>query len=67
MISVIHQNVYMFDKNIKDNICLDGDFSYDEINEILELSGAKNFIYQFEENLNYLVCENGNNLSGGQK
>lgn len=67
MISVIHQNVYMFDKNIKDNICLDRDFSYDEINETLELSGSKNFIYQFEENLNYLVGENGNNLSGGQK
>lgn len=67
MISVIHQNVYMFDKNIKDNICLYQDFSNDNINKILKLSGADKFIYELEEGLNYLVGENGNNLSGGQR
>lgn len=67
MISIIHQNVYMFDKNIKDNICLYEEFSYDNINNILELSGAYKFINELEEGLDYFVGENGNNLSGGQR
>lgn len=67
MISIIHQNVYMFDKNIRDNICLYQDFSDENINEILKLSGADKFINELEEGLDYLVGENGNNLSGGQK
>ncbi|WP_148556203.1 ABC transporter ATP-binding protein [Terrisporobacter glycolicus] len=67
MISVIHQNVYMFDKNIKDNICLYKEFSYEKISRILELSGADKFINELEEGLDYFVGENGNNLSGGQR
>lgn len=67
MISVIHQNVYMFDKNIKDNICLYKEFSYENISNILELSGADKFINELEEGLDYFVGENGNNLSGGQR
>lgn len=67
MISIIHQNVYMFDKNIKDNICLYEKFSYDNINNILELSGADKFINELEDGLDYFVGENGNNLSGGQR
>ncbi|SFJ00122.1 ABC-type multidrug transport system, ATPase and permease component [Terrisporobacter glycolicus] len=67
MISVIHQNVYMFDKNIKDNICLYKEFSYENISNILELSGVDKFINELEEGLDYFVGENGNNLSGGQR
>lgn len=67
MISIIHQNVYMFDKNIKDNICLYEEFSCDNINRILALSGADKFINELEDGLDYLVGENGNNLSGGQR
>jgi len=67
MISVIHQNVYMFDKNIKDNICLYKEFSNENISNILELSGADKFINELEEGLDYFVGENGNNLSGGQR
>jgi len=67
MISIIHQNVYMFDKNIKDNICLYKDFSDEQINDILTLSGADNFINELDEGLEYAVGENGSNLSGGQR
>ncbi|HDK7167983.1 TPA: ABC transporter ATP-binding protein [Clostridium botulinum] len=67
MISIIHQNVYMFDKTIKDNICLYKEFSKEQINNILNLSGANKFINETTNGLNYLVGENGNNLSGGQR
>lgn len=67
MISIIHQNVYMFDKSIKDNICLYKEFSYEKINNILALSGADKFINDLDNKLEYAVGENGSNLSGGQR
>ncbi|AUN09603.1 ABC transporter permease [Clostridium botulinum] len=67
MISIIHQNVYMFDKTIKDNICLYKEFSKEQINNVLNLSGANKFIEETTNGLNYLVGENGSNLSGGQR
>ena len=67
MISIIHQNVYMFDKNIKDNICLYKEFSEEQINDVLKLSGANKFVEETSNGLNYLVGENGSNLSGGQR
>lgn len=67
MISIIHQNIYMFDKNIKDNICLYKNFSNEQINHILSLSGADKFINEIDEGLEYSVGENGSSLSGGQK
>ena len=67
MISIIHQNVYMFDKTIKDNICLYKEFSEEQINNVLNLSGANKFIEETSNGLNYLVGENGSNLSGGQR
>lgn len=67
MISIIHQNVYMFDKTIKDNICLYKEFSEEQINNVLKLSGINKFIEETSNGLNYLVGENGSNLSGGQR
>jgi len=67
MISIIHQNVYMFDKTIKDNICLYKEFSEEQINNVLKLSGANKFIEETSNGLDYLVGENGSNLSGGQR
>ncbi|WP_411170088.1 ABC transporter ATP-binding protein [Clostridium sp. MB05] len=67
MISIIHQNVYMFDKNIRDNICLYNEFSKEEIDDVLKLSGVDKFIGNNSEGLDYLVGENGSNLSGGQR
>ncbi|AVQ39302.1 ABC transporter ATP-binding protein [Clostridium botulinum] len=67
MISIIHQNVYMFDKTIKDNICLYKEFSKEQINNVLNLSGSNKFIEETTNGLNYLVGENGSNLSGGQR
>lgn len=57
----------MFDKTIKDNICLYKEFSKEQINNVLNLSGANKFIEETTNGLNYLVGENGSNLSGGQR
>ncbi len=65
--SVIHQNVYMFDESILDNICLHEDFSKEELQSVLSDSGLSQFIEQVPNGLKYHVGENGDNLSGGQK
>lgn len=64
--SVIHQNVYMFDESIKNNICLHKDIKEDDLQKALDMSGVEVFLGQ-EKNLNSMVGENGSNLSGGQR
>lgn len=65
--SLIHQNVYMFDESIYDNICLHENYSEPQVQQALETSGAAALIQQIPEGLSYMVGENGANLSGGQK
>lgn len=67
IISIINQNVYMFDKTIKDNITLYDNFKNEEIDHALKLSGADSFINELENGLDSHVGENGNRLSGGQR
>lgn len=67
MISIIHQNVYMFDKSIEENILLDKQFKKDEIEKVLALSGVENFLEALPSGIKTGVGENGKNLSGGQK
>lgn len=67
LISAIHQDVFMFDSDIKDNICLYNDYSEEEIKKAVEFSGLSNIINNVEGGINALVGENGGNLSGGEK
>lgn len=64
--SVIHQNVYMFDESIKDNICLHKQISQTDLQNSLNMSGVNIFLDE-EKTLDTSVGENGNNLSGGQR
>lgn len=65
--SIIHQNIYMFDETIQDNICLHEDYSQEKIDNVVMESGLSEFISEHPEGLLYQVGENGANLSGGQK
>ena len=65
--SMIHQNVYLFDKTIEDNVLLNHHFSDAQINQALTQSGVAKFMSQLTDGLNTSVGENGKNLSGGQK
>lgn len=65
--STIHQNVYMFDESIYDNICLHEDYSKETVDKVVKESGLDEFISELPEGLKYKVGENGSNLSGGQK
>ena len=65
--SIIHQNVYMFDKTLKENIILGKDFSEDDLEKAIENSGVSEFLEILPKGMNSEIGENGNNLSGGQK
>ena len=66
MSSVIHQNVYMFDESIQDNICLHKQIAPVNLQKALDMSGVAMFLGE-EKTLDTSVGENGNNLSGGQR
>ena len=65
--SIIHQNVYMFDKTLKENIILGKDFNDKVLEKALENSGVSEFLRVLPKGVDSEIGENGNNLSGGQK
>lgn len=65
MLSVIQQNVFIFNASIRDNITMFSDFPDAEIQRAIRLSGLSKLIAEKGEN--YLCGENGANLSGGEK
>lgn len=44
IVSVIHQNVYLFNDSIKKNIILDESYSDNELLDAIKLSGVNDFI-----------------------
>lgn len=65
--SMIQQNVFMFDDSIKENIKLFANYSDEEVLSICNRSGLSNLISRLPNGINSLVGENGNKLSGGEK
>ena len=65
--SMIQQNVFIFDDSIKENIKLFANYSDEEVLSICNRSGLSNLISRLPDGINSLVGENGNKLSGGEK
>ena len=63
----IDQNVYIFNKTIKENICLEGNFSQEQIDNAVKNSALEDVIAGFENGINTMAEENGKNFSGGQR
>ncbi|WP_419743038.1 ABC transporter ATP-binding protein [Paraclostridium dentum] len=66
-ISMIQQNVFMFDDSIKENIRLFSNYSDENVIESCKRSGIMGLINRLEDGIDSLVGENGNKLSGGEK
>lgn len=64
-ISMIEQNVFVFNNTINDNITMFRDFAKEKIDAAIEMSGLSNLIK--EKGTDYVCGENGGNLSGGEK
>ncbi len=65
--SIIHQNIYLFNESIQDNICLHNEYSDEDLNLVLEKSELASILHKKDIALDYEVKENGLNLSGGQR
>ena len=66
-ISMIQQNIFMFDDSIKENIRLYSNHDDKDILNACERSGLSKLINKLPHGINSLVGENGNKLSGGEK
>jgi len=65
--ATIHQNIYLFDETIRDNICLHRDYGDEELQRALTISGVDLFLGADAKDLSDPVGENGAHLSGGQR
>jgi len=65
MVSIIQQNVFIFNASIRDNITMFSDYPREEVDRAIELSGLSKLIAERGED--YLCGENGSGLSGGEK
>lgn len=65
LISMVEQNVFVFDASVRDNITMFRDFPASEVDRAIGLSGLSQLIEQ--RGANYLCGENGRGLSGGEK
>ena len=65
LVSIIQQNVFVFNSTIRDNITMFSDFPEEEIERAVRMSGLKRLIEEKGEN--YLCGENGSGLSGGER
>lgn len=65
IISVVQQNVVIFNASIRDNITMFKAVPKEAVDKVIELSGLAAFIAEHGED--YLCGENGNALSGGER
>lgn len=65
IVSMIQQNVFIFNASIRDNITMFHAFPAAEVERAIELSGLSKLIKERGED--YLCGENGSGLSGGEK
>ena len=66
-ISMIQQNIFMFDDSIKENIRLFSNHDDKDILDACKRSGLDKLLNKLPNGINSLVGENGNKLSGGEK
>ncbi len=65
LVSIIQQNVFVFNSTIRDNITMFSEFPEEEIERAVRLSGLSKLID--EKGADYLCGENGSGLSGGER
>lgn len=66
-IAYISQDIFLFNKTIKENLILNDEIDIEEVIELAKKINAYDFINQLPQRFNYTIEENGANLSMGQK
>ena len=66
LMTIVQQDVYIFDDTLRANITLNQSFTDEEIKQAVQQSGLESYVLENELGLQALCGENGSNLSGGQ-
>jgi ABC-type multidrug transport system fused ATPase/permease subunit len=66
-VSLVFQEVFLFDDTVYNNITLGGDYERSEVLAAADLAHAGDFISELPEGYHTLVGERGTSLSGGQR
>jgi ATP-binding cassette subfamily C protein len=66
-IANIEQQVFLFEDTVRHNLTLYRDYSDEVIWKAIEQAGLKEFILSHEEGLDFMILDNGKNISGGEK
>ncbi|KEQ46115.1 ABC transporter transmembrane region family protein [Streptococcus oralis] len=67
LMTIVQQDVYIFDDTLKANITLSQSFTEDDIKKAVQQSGLESYILENKLGLQTLCGENGSNLSGGER
>lgn len=67
LMTIVQQDVYIFDDTLKANITLSRSFTEDDIKKAVQQSGLESYILENELGLQTSCGENGSNLSGGER
>lgn len=67
LMTIVQQDVYIFDDTLRANITLNQSFTDEEINQAVQQSGLESYVLENESGLQTLCGENGSNLSGGER
>ena len=67
LMTIVQQDVYIFDDTLKANITLSQSFTEDDIKKAVQQSGLESYILEKELGLQTSCSENGSNLSGGER
>ena len=65
LVSIIQQNVFVFNSTIRDNITMFSNFPKEDVDRAVRMSGLEKLIREKGED--YLCGENGSGLSGGER
>ena len=63
----MEQKVFLFEDTLRNNLTLYKDYSEEEIWTALTKAGLKEFVKTHEGGLDYMIYEDGKNVSGGEK
>lgn len=66
-IANIEQNIFLFEDTIRNNLTLYKEYSDEELENAIKKAGLKDFIDSNPEGLDYMILDNGKNISGGEK
>ena len=65
--AMIHQNVFLFEDALRANITMFQEYPDEEIKAAVKKAGLEKIVEDNPLGMEQMVCENGNNFSGGEK